>query len=375
MMIDGIAPSSVLQPHDAGELSEMLQSRKGSVVPVGAATQHSFGNPLRSADYAVDLTRMNRVTEYVPADLTVHVEAGVRLGDLEKTLAQNHQFLPLDPWNGPSATIGGIAAANAQGPYRAIGTVRDWIIGMKVVEADGRISKTGGRVVKNVTGYDLAKLYTGSIGTLAIITEISLKVLAAYASTATAIARPATFGDAAELLSTICKSPLQPVSFEWAGPENEIRLRFGEHPHAVDWQLKNLPPADWRIVRGDDESREWESLSVKYSQLGPIVLRVIGLRTATAEIIREFRPASWIAHAANGIVLLSVPDAEMIPLIRRKYRAIVERAPIEVRRKVPAFGLTAAEYGLMRQMKSAFDPSGRLNPGRHVDGESGESRN
>src|SRR4029078_9117362 len=96
------------------------------------------------------------------------------------------QFLRVDTWNGPSATIGAIAAANAQGPYRAIGTIRDWIIGMKVVHADGRVSKTGGRVVKNVTGYDLARLYVGSLGTLAIIVEISLKLRAKFPKTATA---------------------------------------------------------------------------------------------------------------------------------------------------------------------------------------------
>src|SRR5205814_2892253 len=108
---------------------------------------------------------------------------------LEHALLENNQFLPLDPWNGPAATIGGITAANAQGPFRAAGTIRDWIIGMKVVEIDGRISKTGGRVVKNVTGYDLQKLYTGSLGTLAIIVEISLKLRAKFPRTATAVAR------------------------------------------------------------------------------------------------------------------------------------------------------------------------------------------
>src|SRR5215470_17624736 len=167
----------------------MLSTEKGSVVPIGARTHTHYGNPLRRADCAVDLTRLARITEYVPADLTVHVEPGVTLEQLQHALLENSQFLPLDPWNGPSATIGGIAATNAQGPFRAVGTIRDWIIGMKVVEVNGRISKAGGRVVKNVTGYDLHKLYTGSLGTLAIIAEISLKLRAKYARTATVIAR------------------------------------------------------------------------------------------------------------------------------------------------------------------------------------------
>ncbi len=158
MTIDGISPARTVRPQSIEELAELLTAEKGAILPVGAGTQTWFGNPLRRADCAVDLTSLSRITEYVPADLTIHVEGGVTLAQLQGALLENNQFLPLDPWNGPSATVGGIAAANAQGPYRAAGTIRDWIIGMKVVEIDGRLSKTGGRVVKNVTGYDLQKL-------------------------------------------------------------------------------------------------------------------------------------------------------------------------------------------------------------------------
>src|SRR5436309_7568819 len=187
-VIDGLSPSRILRPESIEELAEELTAEKGAIVPTGARTQTYFGNPLRRADCVVDLTRLSRITEYNPADLTVHVEAGTTLEQLQRALLENNQFLPLDPWNGPSATVGGIAAANAQGPFRAAGTIRDWIIGMKVVEIDGRISKTGGRVVKNVTGYDLQKLYTGSLGTLAIIAEISLKLRAKFERMATAVA-------------------------------------------------------------------------------------------------------------------------------------------------------------------------------------------
>jgi CheY-like chemotaxis protein len=132
---------------------------------------------------------------------------------------------------------------------------------MKVVEADGRISKAGGRVVKNVTGYDLQKLYTGSLGTLAIIGEISLKLRAKFARTATAIARFADFEAAAACAAAVRKSQLQPVSCEWVGPANEIWLRFGEHPRAVDWQLRHLPPqAEWTLLEGPDEAAAWAPL-------------------------------------------------------------------------------------------------------------------
>jgi glycolate oxidase FAD binding subunit len=368
--IDGIEVSRIVRPESAEELSELLSNERGAVVPFGAGTQTTFGNPLRRADCAIDLKGLSRITEYVPADLTIHVEAGVTLEQLEHSLIENNQFLPLDPWNGPGATVGGIVAANAQGPFRAAGTIRDWIIGMKVVEIDGRISKAGGRVVKNVTGYDLQKLYTGSLGTLAVIVEISLKLRAKFARTATAVARLSDEEAAAECLSWLRKSPLQPVSCEWIGPDNEIWLRFGDDPRAVEWQLKNLPPAaEWTIVEGADETVAWERLRGRYNSFGPIVVRAIGLPTAVREIIEEYRPPAWIAHAMNGIVLLQGASAEEIRRIRQKYRVIIEKAPLETRHEVPTFGLSGAEYELTKKMKDAFDPEGRLNPGRHVDGE------
>ncbi len=369
MTIEGLPISRIQSPESIDHLAEVVSREKGNLVPLGALTQTYFGNPLRAADCALNLTRLSRITEYNPADLTIHVEAGVTLEQLQRALLENNQFLPLDPWNGPAATIGGIAAVNAQGPYRAAGTIRDWIIGMKVVEIDGRISKAGGRVVKNVTGYDLQKLYTGSLGTLAIIVEISLKLRAKFGRTATAVARPASPDSAATLIAAIRKSALQPVSCEWVGPENEILLRFGEHPRAVDWQLKNLPPADWKILEGDGETACWEKLRQQYHKLGPVILRVAGLPTTVHEIIKEYRPSAWIAHALNGIVLLQVTSPADVYRVREKYRAIIEKAPLEMRRETPTFGLNDAEYALMKKMKEAFDPDGRLNKGRHVDGE------
>jgi len=370
LTIDGISPARVIRPETVEQLAEFVSAEKGAIVPYGAGTQTFFGNPLKRADCGVDLTSLSKVTEYVPADLTIHVEAGLTLAQLHHTLLENNQFLPLDPWNGHSATIGGIAAANAQGPFRAAGTIRDWIIGVKVVEVDGRISKAGGRVVKNVTGYDLQKLYTGSLGTLAIIVEISLKLRAKFARTATAIARFRDFESATSGVAALRKSPLQPVSCEWVGPENEVWLRFGEDPRAVDWQLKNLPQiADWQIYEATEEAAAWERLRSRYLSFTPVVTRAIGLPTSVHEIIREYRPGAWIAHALNGIVLMQMTSADEISRVREKYRAVIERAPLEVRKTVPTFGLNDAEYDLMKRMKNAFDPEGRLNPGRHVDGE------
>jgi glycolate oxidase FAD binding subunit len=218
LIIDELSPSKVVRPQSIEELGEILSAEKGAVVPIGTGTQTFFGNLLRRADCVVELKGLSRITEYIPADLTIHVEAGVTLEQLQRTLLENNQFLPLDPWSGASATIGGIAAVNAQGPFRAAGTIRDWVIGMKVVEVDGRVSKAGGRVVKNVTGYDLQKLYTGSLGTLAVIAEISLKLRAKFARTATVMARFAYLESAAAWDAHVRRSALQPISCDWTGP-------------------------------------------------------------------------------------------------------------------------------------------------------------
>lgn len=369
MTIDGVTATHVVRPESFEQLAQAIRDEKGAIVPVGAGTQLFFGNPLRKMDCAVDLTGLDRITEYIPADLTIHVQAGLTLRELEHVLLQNNQFLPLDPWNGPDATLGGIAAANSQGPYRPTGTIRDWIIGMQVVRIDGTAAKAGGRVVKNVTGYDLARLYTGSLGCLAIIAEISLKLRARFARTATAITLTADSTDAAKLLSGIRHSEVQPVSCEWIGPENAVWVRFGEHPQAVDWQLKNLPQADWQVLEREEEAAAWESLRVRYSSLGSIVLRIVGLPSNIHEIIQDYQPSAWIAHSCNGIVLMATEKPADVALIRRKHRTVIEHAPIEVRREIATFGLNEAEFELMQRMKVAFDPEGRLNPGRHVDGE------
>jgi glycolate oxidase FAD binding subunit len=300
------------------------------------------------------------------------VEAGATLGQIQSALAPNKQALPLDPWNGPSATIGGIAAANAQGPMRAIGGIRDWIIGMTVIHIDGRVSKTGGRVVKNVTGYDLAKLYTGSLGSLAVIAEISFKLKAQFPKTSTAIAEFQNLQEALTVLGGIRKSPLQPIACELvggAGVANAIWIRFGEHPAAVAWQISQLQAADWKIIESDLESAAWERLRMQHAKLGPVVIRVVGLPSEAGTMIEQFKPVSWIAHAASGIVLMAFENADGVGRIRERFPAVIEKAPLEVRRRVATFGVKGTEKRLIQEMKQKFDPGGRLNPGKHIDGE------
>jgi glycolate oxidase FAD binding subunit len=372
LVIDGLTVGRTVRPESVSDLAAAIAEEKGAIVPMGAGTQMEYGNPLRAADCLVDLSRLSRITTYNPAELTIHVEAGATLGQIQSALAPNKQALPLDPWNGPSATIGGIAAANAQGPMRAIGGIRNWIIGMTVIHIDGRTSKTGGRVVKNVTGYDLAKLYTGSLGTLTVIAEISFKLKAQFPKTSTAIAEFGSLSEALAVLAGIRKSPLQPIACELvggAGISNAIWIRFGEHPAAVAWQISQLPAAAWKVIEGDEEAAAWERLRLQHRTLGPVVVRVVGLPSEVGTMMEQARPVSWIAHAASGIVLMAFDNAEGVARIRERFPAVIEKAPIDIRRRVGTFGVSGTEKRLIQEMKQKFDPGGRLNPGRHIDGE------
>src|SRR5215204_3333528 len=177
--IDGVKPSFVAEPGSVEETSELLRfaADEGlAVCPRGGGTKSSLGNPPRELDLVLSTARMVDVIEYVPGDQVVRVQAGIRLQDLQERLAESDQMLAIDPPE-KGATIGGIVAANSSGPRRyRYGTIRDLIIGITVVLHDGTVAKAGSKVVKNVAGYDLSKLFTGSLGTLGIIATANFRL-------------------------------------------------------------------------------------------------------------------------------------------------------------------------------------------------------
>src|ERR671911_528730 len=177
--VDGVEPSLVVEPATIEETSEVMKlaSREGlAVSPRGGGTKTGLGNPPRQVDLILSTARMDEIIEHVPGDQIVRAQAGLKLQDLQESLAESDQLLGIDPPE-EGGTVGGIVAANASGPRRLrYGTVRDLIIGIKVVLADGTVAKAGGKVVKNVAGYDLSKLFTGSLGTLGVIAECNFRL-------------------------------------------------------------------------------------------------------------------------------------------------------------------------------------------------------
>ena len=243
--VDGMRPSAVVQPAEVAEISEIVRfatAEKLAIIACGGCTKLGIGSPPSRYDIALDLSRMNRVLAYDPRDLTLGVEPGVRIEDLLRVLAEQKQFLPLAVPFAERATVGGIVATNSSSPLRhAYGGVRDFCLGMEFVTGEGAAAKSGGRVVKNVTGYDLHKLLIGSLGTLGVITRVNFRTFPLHIAHGTFIA---SFSDAEGAFSfcrTMAHSVLTPQMVEVADPGAAHLFFSAETPARV-------APQQWSVI-------------------------------------------------------------------------------------------------------------------------------
>ncbi|MCY4189118.1 MAG: FAD-binding oxidoreductase, partial [Bryobacterales bacterium] len=223
-MPESLAPSSV---EDLRAALARLSAEQAGIETGGAFSKQSFGGPAPPAGCRLQTSRLDRLLAYEPADLTVSVEAGMRFADLSRTLAENSQFLPLDPPLAEKATIGGILAANSSGSRRRrFGTARDMTIGMRFATLDGKLVSSGGMVVKNVTGLDMAKLMIGSYGTLAVIVSANFKVFPKPERSASFVFRSASAESLLGARKEILGGVLQPVAMDWldAGAAQAVGL-------------------------------------------------------------------------------------------------------------------------------------------------------
>jgi glycolate dehydrogenase FAD-binding subunit len=397
----------VTLPQNIEELSEILKlaSVKGwKVIPAGAGRWLEMGNRPREFHLVVSTSRMDRILDYEPADLTVTLEAGCALKAFNQLAAQNRQFIPLDPFGDADLTIGGTIATASIGPMRcAYGTPRDWLIGIRVVHADGRITKAGGKVVKNVAGYDLCKLYTGSYGTLGVIAEMSFKLRALPADEKTLIFYTDDLNALWTLAGKITDSDLHPTSCELLKPGDTVLpvedrsfalvLRFLNEEETVKSQIEDAlrlggslrstqlsdedAEAFWRVYNQSETTDQW-SYSLRLSAL-PADLRL------TIDDLNSVMPGvSWRAHAASGIIRaraeagwlnLHKTDEHIMKLIELRQRTqsrggqlTILRAPDDVTGRIDVWGEVGTTESLMRALKEKFDPESQLNPGRFVAG-------
>lgn len=395
--VDGAVPRAAVAPATAEEAAELLRyaGRRGlAVIPWGAGTLMALGNLPRRYDIALSLARLDRVLEHEPADLTVTCQAGIPLSRLQERLAAAGQMVPLEaPWGG-EATVGGILAAGASGPRRhAYGHPRDFTIGLRVVAADGRITRAGGRVVKNVAGYDLCKLYIGSLGTLGVIVEATFKVAPlprAEASLALAFDGPApACALAAEahrrgltLRSLQLLSPQ--AAADAGGPADRwlLLLDLAGSPPAVERsrrEIQGLAPAQAarpleRAARLDQRAGELLSPGecALLCRAGVLPSRLPALLD---RLQRLEGPPRLLALPTVGAVRVGWPrPAEPEGLVERLRRGaaelggvlVVEACSPELKGGIDVFGPPPPAFDLMRRVKEQFDPGGVLSPGRFL---------
>ncbi len=383
--VGGVVPREVVRPTSVEEVAEVLRAAAAdgrTVVPVGGRSKLSWAAPPASCDLLLDTTGLDRIVEHVAGDLVVIAEAGVRLADLQSALAEHGQLLGLDPPE-QGATLGGVVSANASGPRRlAYGTVRDLLIGTTVVLADGTVASAGGKVVKNVAGYDLAKLFTGSFGTLGLIVEVVMRLHPRPPETVTAVGvsdDPDALGDAA---SAVAHSPFGPecLDVSWGGGHGEVMARFvGAAPEAGAREVVKLMERaglEARLAADDDD--RWDRQRERQRSADGAVVRVSGLASELPRVLRSAREvgASLVGRAGMGLSWMTLGQAEASELdssieeVRRRlhpFPCVVLDAPAEVREKVEVWGDDGA-VPLMRRVKARFDGPGVCNPGIFVGG-------
>ena len=392
--IDGILPGIVLEAKSRAAVAAALEwasRRSRSLVIRGGGTKLGWGAVPAPFDVLLDVSRLNRVLDHRSGDLTVSVEAGARLGDVNELLRQRGQWLALDPPFADAATIGGLLATNDSGPARhRFGTPRDLVIGIEIATMDGRIAKAGGQVVKNVAGYDLSKIMSGSFGSLGAIVAATFK-LSPVAASSTTVSIPHLDSDATvRVVEAIAASQLEPVAFELdmrapRGSEPEIvcLLRFASVPAAVEAETANacgriatMHPA-LRVLTGDDEREFWGGYGRRPWEEPGIVVRASWLPANLADMLSAVRALSGdasldlIGRLATGSGLFRIDARREAQLdVVSGMRAsgvfgnvVVLRAPADLKTRDWVWG-TPAAASLTAALKRELDPGGLLGAGR-----------
>jgi glycolate oxidase FAD binding subunit len=417
--IDEIRSQAVVSPSSIREIQDILAfatEHQLSIIPVGSGTKLGLGNPPERVDLALLMQKFNAVLEYEPADLSVTVQAGVRLSELQGTLAEEGQYLPLDPPYAADTTLGGLVATNASGPSRLRhGTARNRVLGMKVVQPSGAVVNSGGKVVKNVAGYDLKKLYIGSFGTLGIITELTFNLYPLPELKRTLLLGFKTVRDAAEVALKIANSQLSPVFLNLftdgalatalSGTVLSgtiVALGIDGHPETVAWQIDQVQAmaeqgrAIGVEVLEDTDQAAFRSSMCAFPEGGRSSQSVIckaNLRmtdveefvNATQETVNTLHPPVHIMGLmGSGVVYIAISEgsddtdelqsiAQAIVELREHAigvggSLIIESAPIGLKRQVDVWGPVGNSTGLMKAIKARLDPVGLMNPRRFVAG-------
>jgi glycolate oxidase FAD binding subunit len=407
--VAGVRPRFFVEPTDVAGVSRVLalaNARGLAVAPTGRGARLGWGAPPRRLDVVLSLAKLDRILAHEPADLTLSVEGGATLEGLDATLGPHRQFVPLDPAHPEISTIGGLIATGAAGPYRArYGTMRDLLLGVTVVRADGTVVKGGGRVVKNVSGYDIPKLHVGALGTLGVVVEAHLRLHSrpaeerswafGFASAEAALDAALDARDTSVVLSRchiVTAGALRALG-ESEPPGAALAVTIGSVPEAVRAQGARLADLCGRsgssAIEVSDADAWWRRIAeVTWSEepAGHLSLR-IGTRPSDAvkalRAVEAARPSDGALLAtidvAMGVLhaaVLPIEAAAALDFVARVRvslapldgTCVVEHAPAAALPTLDVWGDVGPAIEPMRRLKRELDPAGVLNPGRYVGG-------
>jgi len=427
MEINGVAPAISVSPASAEEIAAILHlanERELLVAPAGGLTRQQIGGIPERIDVLLRTERLNQIRQYDPGDLTVGVNAGISLADLQSALGEHHQWIPYDPPQPKLATMGGLLATAAFGPLKsAFGGMRDFCIGIQFVTGEGAVAKAGGNVVKNVAGYDLMKLMIGSYGSLAVITGANFKVFPRPRQTRTFICSLPSLQEAIAFRNQVLRSPLTPMCLELISPraleylcdppvahdpDDYVPARPVQ-THSDEWQIavrasgsdnvlarcrRELGAPVVRDLEGAAEDQFWswvshfENSALQRHRNAMIVYAHATIQNVEAVVQALERSApdynflpAMLGRAATGNLVLGFLPLPVDPPAAMQYAncasafrallpagcsAIVAQCPKEAKAHFDVWGSTPTDLELMRGVKRALDPKRILNRGRFV---------
>ncbi len=398
-IIQGLASGTPIQgliyPQTQQQLAEVIaytNQQQLKVLPCGFCSKINWGGLVKNIDFAVSTQGMNQLIEHAVGDLTVTVEAGMKFSQLQAILAQENQVLGFDPSYPETATIGGIIATGDTGSLRQrYRGIRDLILGISIVRYDGKIAKAGGRVVKNVAGYDLMKLFTGSYGTLGIISQITLRVYPQAEASGTVILT----GEAeaiSQVNQILLASALTPVAVDLISSDLSKILGFGDNiglmvrfqsiAEGVKQQSQRLIELGEKIglkaiYIDSDEENLWQQLKqqIWQSESNTDIVCKIGIAPTSAVKTLTQCQTLGIIHAGVGLGVLRFESVSPETLLNLRnwcesqggFLSIL-KAPVDLKQKLEVWGYAGNALNLMRQIKQQFDPQNQFSPNRFVGG-------
>jgi glycolate dehydrogenase FAD-binding subunit len=391
--IAGVTPKQVFVPQRIDDAaSRIAESDRAAeaVAFIGGGTDLEIGGPPDRLDLVIRTEKLDRIVEHAPSDQIIAVEAGATLARVQEAVGAHGQRLALDPPQPERATIGGIVAANAFGPLRTrYGSVRDLIIGVSIIRADGVVAHGGGKVVKNVAGFDLPKLMVGSLGTLGMIATATFRLHPLPEASETLLIRKRSAADVRTLIAEMRAAQLEVAALAAIaeGQGFDVAVRFEGFPPGVVAQRDRLSGLSRCEVLNSDAAKQFWMRHDAIRIGGPLKLKIAALPSSiemvrssvVAPLLGVLTGGGFVWYPASGLGFITgVPidddrtataiGSARTLLIKAKGSLTIEAAPATLRQRVSLWGETGSALSLMQATKRRFDPSRRLAPGRFVGG-------